>query len=258
MPDTDTAAWVSVFIPAYNAARTVESVIERIPADAWPLIERIFIINDGSADDTRAVADALDAAHEKITAFHFDQNRGYGEVVRQGLKLCMETPATHFVCLHSDGQYPPEKITDFVHHMRDNGIDVLQGSRHKDGTALRGGMPFYKYLAGKILTAMENTVFGLKMTDYHSGYMFYSRRAVRSIPIEELSGYFDFDLCFIASARARRLSIAEKGIPTHYGDEVSYLDPIKYGIRTLIVMGNYLMGRYNPRPEDLRLLDQEQ
>jgi hypothetical protein len=128
--------------------------------------------------------------------------------------------------------------------MAEHGVDVLQGSRHKHGTAREGGMPFYKWLAGVILTWLENKTFGLRMTDYHSGYMLYSRRAVRSIPFERLSYYFDFDLEVIASARARGLAVDEVGIPTHYGEEKSYLNPIWYGLRCLRVMLRYKLGRY--------------
>ena len=126
----------------------------------------------------------------------------------------------------------------------EHGIDVLQGSRHKDGTALAGGMPRYKWLSGKILTWLENKTFGLAMTDYHSGFLLYSRRAAQEIPFEELSSYFDFDLEVIASARARGLVVAEQGIPTRYADEESHLNPIWYGLRCLRVMLRYRLGRY--------------
>ena len=120
----------------------------------------------------------------------------------------------------------------------------MQGSRHKDGTAREGGMPLYKIVGGKVLTALENAVFGLKMTDYHSGYIFYSRRALESIPFDRLSYSFDFDLEVIACARCRGLKVDELGIPTHYGDEKSYLNPITYGMRVLRVMLRYRMGGY--------------
>ena len=123
----------------------------------------------------------------------------------------------------------------------------LQGSRHKDDTALAGGMPKYKWLSGKILTWMENRTFGLRMTDYHSGFLVYSRRAASTIPFDQLSTYFDFDLEVIASARARGLMVDELGIPTRYADEDSHLNPIWYGLRCLRVMIRYRMGRYRPR-----------
>jgi glycosyltransferase involved in cell wall biosynthesis len=183
----------------------------------------------------------------KIQVVTQPENRGYGAAVRKGLRLSLETDADYVVCLHADGQYPPEKLPEFVPYMAEQGVDVLQGSRHAHGTAREGGMPVYKVLAGHILTWLENKTFGLQMTDYHSGFMLYSRKAVETIPFEELSTYFDFDLEVIASARARGLVVGEQGIPTLYGDEESHLNPIWYGLRCLRVMLRYRMGRYSPR-----------
>lgn len=236
----------AIFIPAYNAEKTLASVFERIPEDFWPSVARVFVINDGSADDTDGVARRLAARFPKTEVVTQPENRGYGAAVRKGLKLSLGTQADYVVCLHADGQYPPEKLPEFVPFMADHGVDVLQGSRHKEGTARSGGMPLYKVVAGRILTWLENRTFGLEMTDYHSGFMLYSRRAVEQIPFDELSTYFDFDLEVIASARARGLAVAELGIPTRYGDEESHLNPIWYGLRCLRVMVRYRLGRYAP------------
>jgi len=234
----------AIFIPAYNAGATLADVIARVPADSWPAIAAVWVIDDGSTDDTAAVAEELAATHPEIRLLRHERNRGYGAAVRSGLSACRDSDADFVVCLHSDGQYPPEQVPAFIDHMAVNGVDVLQGSRHLDGTALRGGMPYYKYLAGKVLTWMENRTFGLRMTDYHSGFLIYSRRAVERIPFDDLSYYFDFDLEVIASARSRSLSIGELGIATRYGDETSHLNPIYYGLRCLRVMVRYRLGRY--------------
>lgn len=122
---------------------------------------------------------------------------------------------------------------------------VLHGSRHKDGTARKGGMPLYKIIAGRTLTWMENLCFGLDMTDYHSGFLIHSKRALRSIPFERLSAYFDFDLEAITTARALGLHISEVGIPTRFAGEKNHLNPIRCGFRTLRVMARYRMGRYS-------------
>jgi glycosyltransferase involved in cell wall biosynthesis len=239
---------IAIFIPSYNAAGTLPAVFERISPELWDDVHSVFVINDGSADDTDAVVTQLAQSHSKIRLVSRQPNRGYGAAVREGLRRCVEeTDAGYVVCLHADGQYPPEHVLEFVDYMQAKGADVLQGSRHKDGTALEGGMPRYKWLAGQILTWLENKTFGLEMTDYHSGFMLYSRKAAASIPFDDLSTYFDFDLEVIASARARGLVVDELGIPTRYADEESHLNPIWYGLRCLRVMLRYRFGGYAPR-----------
>ena len=234
----------AIFIPAYQAEHTLASVLERIPAPFWPEVTRLLVINDGSTDGTDRVARELARRFPRVEVVTQPENRGYGAAVRKGLELARGTDAEYVVCLHADGQYPPEKLPEFVPHMAAHGVDVLQGSRHKSGTARRGGMPVYKVAAGKILTGLENWTFGLRMTDYHSGFMLYSRRALEAIPFDDLSYYFDFDLEVIASARARGLVVGELGIPTRYEDEESHLNPIWYGLRCLRVMARYRLGRY--------------
>ena len=108
----------------------------------------------------------------------------------------------------------------------------------------RVGMPLYKFVAGKLLVWLENKAFGLEMTDYHSGFLLYSRRAIETIPFERLSSYFDFDLEVIACAQARGLKVAELGILTRYADELSHLNPIWCGVRCLLVLLRYRLGRY--------------
>ncbi len=239
---------VAIFIPSYNAARTLPGVFERFSEELWEATQSVFVINDGSQDDTDAVVEKLAQERPKIRLVSRHPNRGYGAAVRNGLRRCVEeTDAEYIVCLHADGQYPPESVLPFMAHMAERGVDVLQGSRHKDDTALEGGMPKYKWLAGKILTWLENRTFGLEMTDYHSGFLLYSRRAASSIPFDQLSTYFDFDLEVIASARAQGLAVGELGIPTRYADEDSHLNPIWYGLRCLRVMLRYRMGAYRPR-----------
>jgi glycosyltransferase involved in cell wall biosynthesis len=236
---------LSVFVPAYQAAGTLRNVIERIPDEAWRIITAVHIINDGSTDDTEAVARALEQEHDVVHVCSQRFNQGYGATVRQGMRQCLASNADYVACLHADGQYPPEQLYPFVQHMRAANIDVLQGSRHKTGTALAGGMPRYKYAAGKVLTWLENAAFGLTMTDYHSGFLVYSRKAIQTVPIERLSGYFDYDLEFIVCALAKGLTIDELAIATHYGDEISHLNPVRYGLHVLGVIWKYVTGGYS-------------
>lgn len=235
---------LSILIPAYNASATLPEVLRRIPRDLWADIGTVAVIDDGSRDGTSDTVRGMMSQYPKLSLHAFEKNRGYGHAVRRGLGICRETGSAYVACLHADGQYPPEKLVLFLGYMERYQVDILQGSRHKEGTARQGGMPRYKVAAGKALTWMENRCFGLDLTDYHSGFLLYSRKALRSIPFERLSPYFDFDLEVIASARALELKVDELAIPTRYAGEVSYLNPVRYGLRALRVMARYRLGRY--------------
>lgn len=237
---------IGVMVPAYNVAPHLAGVIARFPASLWDDIRSVWILDDGSTDTTAVVAAGLARDNERIVPLSLGHNRGYGEVVRRGLALCRENRCTHAVCLHGDGQYPPEEIPRCIDEMQRHRVDILQGSRIASGTALSGGMPLYKYVANRALTTIENMVFGLALTDYHSGFLCYSSHALQSMSFDRLSNSFDFDLEVIATARSLHLSIAELPIPTRYADEVSYLNPIGYGLRVLRVLVRYLTGRYRP------------
>jgi len=234
---------VGIFIPAYEAQQTLAAVWQRIPASLEA--EAIWIVNDGSADGTAAVARGLMRRDPRVRLIDLPCNRGYGGAVKEGLRAARSAGVDAAVCLHADGQYAPEVLPGLLRTLQDQGLDLLQGSRIASGTALSGGMPLYKLVANRVLTFMENRIFGLEMSDYHSGYLVYGRRALQRIPLEQLSDSFDFDLEVIACARAMGLSIGEQAIPTHYGDEVSHLRSIPYGLRVLRVMFNYHIGRYH-------------
>jgi glycosyltransferase involved in cell wall biosynthesis len=232
-------------MPAYNAEKTIAAVLERISGDVWNTVQSLWIVDDGSTDNTALEITRQKEKFNAIKIISFEQNRGYGSAVKAGLKAVCREQVDYAICLHADGQYPPEFILPFIERAEKDRIDILQGSRHAEGTALKGGMPLYKYIAGKFLTAVENSVFRLKLTDYHSGFLCYSRRAL-TLPFHTFSTSFDFDLEVIACARKHGMRISEIPIPTRYGDEISHLNPITYGFRVLGVLLKYLAGKYNP------------
>jgi glycosyltransferase involved in cell wall biosynthesis len=236
---------VIVVIPAYNAGKQIRAVIERVEAAAVPDLERIVVVDDGSTDDTRSVVASL-ALRYPLDRIARRRNGGYGAAMKDGLERAAIYDPDVVACVHADGQYSPEVLPSLISGMRTRGLDILQGSRIAGGRALAGGMPVYKFVGNSILNVIENRVLGLKLTDYHSGYMLYGRRSLTLIPFRKLSDAFEFDIEVIASARARGLSVAEAPIPTHYGDEASHLRPIQYGLRVLRVMWNYRRGRYAP------------
>ena len=166
-------------MPAYNAGRTLAAVIQRLPTALPDSLDGIYIVNDGSSDDTGTVAEYLAARQRFIRVIHLERNRGYGGAVKCGLSAALDDGAEVIACLHADGQYAPESLPALLEARRRLQLDILQGSRLAGGGALSGGMPLYKYVAGRLLTALENAVFDMRMTDYHSGCMLYGREALR-------------------------------------------------------------------------------
>lgn len=236
---------IFVLMPAYNAGATVEKVFARIPAEARRRICRYVAVNDGSKDDTLAALARVQKDFPSLVVLDHGVNRGYGEAEKTLLRYALQEGAGVGILLHSDGQYSPEKIPELLVPFDHDTADIVQGSRMLGGGALRGGMPFYKFVGNKALTAIENWAFRLNLAEYHSGYMLYSRRALQTIPFERLSQSFDFDLEMIVLARVLGLRIAEIAIPTIYAGEKSHLNPVKYGLDVLSIVWNYNRGRYS-------------
>lgn len=235
-----------IVVPAYNAARHLSDVVERVANVELPLEKRIVVVDDGSTDGTESVLDALGERGFPLHVIHRTRNGGYGAAMKDGLAYARALAARAVACVHADGQYSPEELPALFEQQSSRGLDILQGSRIAGGAALSGGMPLYKYAANAVLNRLENQTLGLAMTDYHSGYLLYSRRALESLSFTRLSDSFDFDLEVIASARAHGLAVAEAPVPTHYGDEVSHLNPVTYGLRVLRVLWRYKRGDYGP------------
>jgi glycosyltransferase involved in cell wall biosynthesis len=236
---------VFVLMPAYNAGKTIEGVFDRIPQPARQRIRQYVAVNDGSKDDTAQALARLQQKFPNLTVLSHDTNRGYGEAEKTLLRFARERGAGVGIVLHSDGQYSPEKIIDLLQPFDNGTADIVQGSRMLGGGALRGGMPLYKFMANKALTALENWAFGMKLAEYHSGYMLYSRKAIETIPWENLSNSFDFDLEMIVLARVKGLRVAEVSIPTIYAGEKSHLRPIQYGLDVLSIIRDYKRGKYH-------------
>lgn len=231
-----------VVIPAYNAGAHVRGVLERLAASRCELA-RVIVVDDGSTDGTASQVSEAGFTRAPLTLVRRRANGGYGAAMKDGLDAARSSAPDVVACIHADGQYSPEELPALCRALARRKLDLLQGSRIASGTALSGGMPLYKYVANALLNRVENRTLNLHMTDYHSGYLLYGPAAL-SLPFRRLSNSFDFDLEMIASARARGLSVGEEPVSTHYGDEVSHLNPLSYGARALRVMWNYRQGRY--------------
>jgi glycosyltransferase involved in cell wall biosynthesis len=235
---------VTVVVPAYDAARHLEGVVQRILAAPPPDLERIVVVDDGSRDATATVARALAARHAEVAMIQRPVNGGYGAAMKDGLAAAKAAGAEVVATVHADGQYGPELLGDLVTALELRGLDLLQGSRIAGGGARAGGMPRYKIAGNWVLNKLERRVLGVPLTDFHSGYLVYGPRALAAIPFSRLSDSFDFDLEAIAAARAQALAVGEEPIPTHYGDEVSHLNPLTYGVRVLRVLWRFRRGGY--------------
>ena len=232
-----------IFVPAYNVAKTLASVLQKIPESVW-MRSVVLVIDDGSADDTRGAFESFvegldgtpNAAEKKfrLRYMRFEHNKGYGAVVKKGIAEGLKAGAAYVACLHGDGQYPAEKLQEFFDYLQSNDVALVQGSRHLiHGGAKAGNMPLYKRLGGAFLTAIENRAFKQKLTDRHSGFIVYAAKFLKNIHLEKLSPSFDIDLELISIADSRGLKLAELPIPTRYADEKSNLNVVTYGLRVL-------------------------
>ena len=236
---------VFIVMPAYNAGATIEKVFSRIPEQAKRRIQRYVVVNDGSTDNTNEALTRLSGQFPNLIILQHETNRGYGAAEKTLLNFSVKEEANVAILLHSDGQYSPEKILDLLKPFDEDEADIVQGSRMLDGGALQGRMPLYKFIANKCLTTMENWAFGMKMAEYHSGYMLYARKTLLNIPFNKLSDRFDFDLEMLVMAKTKGLRIKQIAIPTIYADEVSYLNPVKYGLDVLSIVWRYKCGKYH-------------
>lgn len=235
-----------IAIPAYNAALTLESVLDRIPREISERAAHYVVVNDGSSDATSDVVRRLRKRFPKLELIEHPVNRGYGGAAKTGLARSVELGGGLIVWLHGDGQYAPESIPELLAPLERNEADIVQGSRMKGGGALRGGMPLYKFVANKALTLLENRLFGLQLAEYHSGYMLYRREALQAIPFQFFpSRSFIFDQEMIVAAKILGLRVVDLPIPTRYAGEKSHLKPIPYGIDVLKLIGRYRRGDYH-------------
>lgn len=236
-----------VFIPAYNVAETLASVLQKISDEVWKR-SIILVIDDGSSDDTRGAFEnfvaILDGEKKsRLRYMRFEQNAGYGAVVKKGLAEGLRSGAEFVACLHGDGQYPAEQLDEFFDYLKTvNNVDetderkyaLVQGSRHLTrGGAKAGNMPLHKRIGGAFLTLVENLAFYQKLTDRHSGFIVYSSEFLRTLELNKLSSSFDIDLEIISIADSLGYKLAELPIPTRYAGEKSNLNVVTYGLRVL-------------------------
>ena len=237
---------VVVVMPAYNAARTLRMTYAALPRDT---VDLVILVDDGSTDDTVAIARQLD-----LKLFLHDRNYGYGANQKTCYAEALRAGAEIVVMVHPDYQYDPRLLPDILRPIQEDRADVVLGSRLASGSAqtLAGGMPWWKFLANRLLTRVENRVFGLDLSEYHTGYRAYRREVLESVNFTLNADRFIFDQEILAQVVAGRFRIAEVAVPTRYFAEAStasFLASVRYGIGILALTARYLAHRRGWLPQ---------
>jgi glycosyltransferase involved in cell wall biosynthesis len=221
---------------AYFADRTIEKVLRRIPLNLLDTYDiEVLIVDDSSKDATfaKAVGCQSDIPF-KLTVLYNPVNQGYGGNQKIGYHYAIENGFDFVALLHGDGQYAPEMLGPLTEPLRKGEADAVFGSRMlMPKNALKGGMPLYKYLGNRILSAIQNRLLGTKLSEFHSGYRVYAVSVIKTLPFERNANGFHFDTEIIIQLVIAGKRIKEIPIPTYYGDEICRVDGLKYGYNVL-------------------------
>lgn len=232
-----------VVLPAYNAAATLELTFNAIPQG---LVDEVILVDDRSKDETVAVAARLG-----ITKVHVHtENRGYGANQKTCYEAALSAGADIVVMLHPDYQYEPRLITAMAGMIASGVYGVVLASRILGGGrsgALAGGMPLWRYVSNRALTAFQNLMVGTKLSEYHSGYRAFSREALQALPLLANSDDFVFDNQMLVQAIARDIAIGEISCPTRYRDDsssINFARSVRYGFGVLGTSIRYRAWRW--------------
>jgi glycosyltransferase involved in cell wall biosynthesis len=236
-------------MPAYNAAQTLIRTYRDIPTG---VVDHVILVDDVSRDDTVAVAQLLD-----LEVIVHRQNLGYGGNQKTCYDAARRAEADVVVMLHPDYQYDASKIPELIDPILKGAADMALGSRFL-GDPLAGGMPMWKYVANRFLTGLENRVFGLRLSEYHTGFRAYSRRVLESIDYHANSDDFVFDQELVSQVVAAGFRIVETGVPTRYFAEASSVNlrrSVVYGLGTLRVLWRYRRAKAPARKPETPVTD---
>lgn len=227
---------IGIFVVAYNAEATLQSVLQRIPPEIMSKVEEIFVFDDASQDRMAEVG--LDykksIGGDKLSIFRNPINLMYGGNQRRGYQYAIERGLDIVVLLHGDGQYAPEVMQDLLTPREQGAADMVMGSRMlAPGAALRGKMPLYKFLGNKVLTRLQNWLAGTRFSEFHSGYRAYSVYALRMIDLERLTTNWHFDTQIILQFLRHGYRVCEVPIPTYYGDEICHVNGVPYALQCI-------------------------
>lgn len=231
--------YVIVVMPAYNAAITLEKTYKDIPANT---IDEVIVVDDDSKDDTVRVARKL-----KLPTFVHPKNLGYGGNQKTCYNQALKRGADVVVMIHPDYQYDSSLTREMINPIIDGRFDIMLGSRIRTrAEALRGGMPAWKYISNRFLTALENIILGLNLSEYHTGFRAFKREVLEKLPIENFSNDFIFDQEILISAHYSGYSIGEIPVPVRYFPEASSINfrrSLIYGLMIIYCLVKYLAKR---------------
>ncbi|MEI2694843.1 MAG: glycosyltransferase family 2 protein [Saprospiraceae bacterium] len=230
---------VVVVLPAYNAALTLKRTLDEIPMD---LVDELILCDDASKDSTFELAKQLGIQH----CIRHENNLGYGGNQKTLYSKALEIGADIIIMLHPDYQYTPKLIPSMVNIIGEGLYPVVLGSRILGKGALKGGMPYYKYLFNRFLTLVQNWMVDYKLSEYHTGYRAFSRTVLEQISFAKNSNDFVFDNQMLSQIIYKKFAIAEISCPTKYFDEASSINfkrSVKYGMGVLGVSLKHFLQR---------------
>ena len=228
---------IAVVMPAYNAERTLEKTVRGLPA----IVDIKILVDDSSNDNTARLSEALG-----VQTFIHDKNYGYGRNQQTCYREALKAGADIVVMVHPDYQYTPSLVSAMAGMISSGVYDVVLGSRILGGGALKGGMPFYKYVANRLLTAFQNLFLGAKLSEYHTGFRAFSKEVLQTLPLLENSDDFVFDNQMLAQSVMFGFRIGEISCPTSYFEEASSIGfkrSVKYGLGVLMTTANFVAHR---------------
>lgn len=227
-----------VVMPAYNAEKTLLQTYSELPME---YVDEVVLVDDASSDNTALVAKQLG-----IKTIVHPVNGGYGANQKTCYRAALESGADIVVMVHPDYQYSPRLVTAMASMITSGHYDVVLGSRILGGGALKGGMPYYKYVSNRLLTAFENLFLGVKLSEYHTGYRAFSRKVLEKLPLELNSDNFVFDNEMLAQAVIFGFNIGEISCPTKYFPEASsikFWPSVRYGLGVVTTVCQFVLHR---------------
>lgn len=227
---------IAIFVIAYDAVNTLARTLDRIPPEVMEKVEEIFVIDDCSEDNTYYAALGYKEVRklDKLRVFRNPVNLRYGGNQKAGYRYAIERGFDIVVMLHADGQYAPEVLPNLLAPLENGEADMVFGSRMAEGgDPLKGGMPLYKFVGNKILTWLENRIIGMRLSEFHSGYRLYDLNALKRLPYELNSDEWHFDTEILIQYKEAGMRIAERPIPTYYGDEICHVNGIAYAFNCI-------------------------